>query len=1342
MNLPTVFDICVPREDVLKGTIAEADFAADLAKVLRGIASDDYQKPEQFFSHTYPTVGLQNLLRNVLARLSGDGSAAAAIFRLDTSYGGGKTHGLIALTHAANGMKGVTNIAEFVDPKFIPKQKIRIAAFDGENADPANGRNMGDGILAYTPWGELAYSLARKSGYERIRKSDETHTAPGAETLAELFGGEPSLILLDELSVYLRKAHHLHGAAAGDQLSAFLTSLFKAVESNPRVALVYTLAIGKEGKGSDAYSAENQFIADKMAEAESISARKATLLNPTEDHETVHVLLRRLFEKIDAAKAAPVIDAYRSLWLVHKELLPSEATRPETVEIFRNSYPLHPEVLETLTTKTATLANFQRVRGMLRLLARTVAQLWHARPADATAIHVHHIDLGFEPIRQEFFTKLGRTEFIPAVNHDIAGGTKQALAVELDDKYYAGLAPYATYTGRTVFLHSLAFNDQLKGIAAERLRFSVLSPALDLGFIDAVCKRFREESAYLDDRPGVPLRFLPETDLPARLKKYEAKVEIAPTLPEPELPAIPPVLALDVQRLVWAYIKQAAKMPNGGECVGEATANVTPWPHQVRTFQRLYDQWPPRLLIADEVGLGKTIEAGMLLRQAWLAGKARRVLILAPANICPQWQVELREKFNLHWPIYDGDQLLWPKSPGRSGPLEQPVARAEWHKQPFVIVSSHLMRRRERAPELIEQAEPWDIIVVDEAHHARRRAPGMPGERRSNRLLDLLQKIKERTHALLLMTATPMQVHPVEVWDLLSLLGLPPEWHEDAFLRFCRVVDHPSPSHEDLDFLAALFRVTEQRYGFVTEQQVRNAGASSGLQAKRVLSALRDDAAVPRRQLDANMRALAVRVIRSYSPIGRLVSRHTRDLLRRYHKAGKLKTPIADRVVEDRFVPLSTDEARIYEAVENYISTTYNQASPKEKNAVGFIMTIYRRRLASSFAALRNTLEDRLGAMETGSLLNVQEIEDEAEVELTDAENEVLGRDEVAELEREYLAQEEKSDIAGLLADIRRLPPDTKAECLRQELEKLRTSDYAQAMVFTQYTDTMDFLREQVTRRTTFRVMCFSGRGGEVQENDGRWRRISREEAKRRFRVGQADVLLCTDAAAEGLNFQFCGALINYDMPWNPMRVEQRIGRIDRLGQEHKKIRIINLHYEGTVEADVYMALRRRINLFESVVGRLQPILARLPSVITGHVLDPRNRDPDARSALTGNLEQQAEAAKQEGFDLDAMLDADLQEPPRPAPKLTLADLDLVIQRSDALPPGLVVKKLQNGEYAYQPPGMAQPVRVTSKADYYEEHSESVELWSAGSPCFPTMDDMPEQEISDINIAELLGTGK
>ena len=136
-----------------------------------------------------------------------------------------------------------------------------------------------------------------------MRRSDEQRVAPGAETLRALFGDAPTLVLLDELSVYLRKVGRLDDARG--QLTAFLTSLFKAVESTPNAALVYTLAIGKDGRATDAYSTENQFVADRMAEIESVSARKATLLNPTEEDETVQVLRRRLFEHVDDAPGTP-----------------------------------------------------------------------------------------------------------------------------------------------------------------------------------------------------------------------------------------------------------------------------------------------------------------------------------------------------------------------------------------------------------------------------------------------------------------------------------------------------------------------------------------------------------------------------------------------------------------------------------------------------------------------------------------------------------------------------------------------------------------------------------------------------------------------------------------------------------------------------------------------------------------------------------------------------------------------------------------------------------------------------------------------------------------------------
>ena len=330
-SLPTVFDLCQPRPDVLAGRVADADFAADLASVIAGTASAEYANPTRFFANTYPTGGLRDLLANVCARLSGSGGEAAAIFRLDTTYGGGKTHGLIALLHAAGGMQGVANASEFIDdPKRLPTGTVRIAAFDGENADPANGRDVGDGVLAYTPWGEIAYALAGGAGYERVRRSDEQGVAPGAETLRELFGGEPALILLDELAVYLRKVWRSQGSA--QQLTAFLTSLFKAVEGAPNAALVYTLAVGADGRATDAYSEENQFVANMLAETG--MDQDARLFRAFEAVLEVLPVSRR-FTKVDLqSEAAASSNDFEALYDLARLAYEKEVDQPKQLELW------------------------------------------------------------------------------------------------------------------------------------------------------------------------------------------------------------------------------------------------------------------------------------------------------------------------------------------------------------------------------------------------------------------------------------------------------------------------------------------------------------------------------------------------------------------------------------------------------------------------------------------------------------------------------------------------------------------------------------------------------------------------------------------------------------------------------------------------------------------------------------------------------------------------------------------------------------------------------------------------------------------------------------------------
>lgn len=812
------------------------------------------------------------------------------------------------------------------------------------------------------------------------------------------------------------------------------------------------------------------------------------------------------------------------------------------------------------------------------------------------------------------------------------------------------------------------------------------------------------------------LQFLPpEGSLPRRMEALVDDETASDPLPpsttaelEPIQPPVPEEAASPAERrrAMWENINQAATTEPGGERVGEATGLVTPWPHQIRAFERLYRNWPPRLLIADEVGLGKTIQAGLLLRQGWMAGRLKRVLVLAPKSVCKQWQIELREKFNLSWPIYDGAKLSWPKQGGAASAMERAVARSEWSREPFVIMSSHLARRRDRQGELL-QADPWDLIVLDEAHHARRRGAGSSQEKGANALLSLMRELTHRTDGLLLLSATPMQVHPVELYDLLSLLGLPEKWTADAFEGFFRDAARDPITPDGFDRLADLFQAAEARYGENSRSKIEGWTGLSTLKSRRIANALRDSSTLPRRALSAEERRAAQKVLRRSTPVAALMSRNTRDLLRRYQAAGKSVGAIATRKVDDVFIALGPEERAVYDAVERYISLTYDKAAASERNAVGFVMTIYRRRLASSFNALRRTLEKRLAGVVDETALE-EDIADalEAGEDLDAADAEA----------REKALHEESATLESLLLQTRALGVDSKALKLLDVLSDLREAGYRQAIVFTQFTDTLDFLRDLLAGKT--RVICFSGRGGEVRNNDGTWKAISREDVKRRFREDQADLLLCTDAAAEGLNFQFCGALVNYDLPWNPMRVEQRIGRIDRLGQKFADIRIVNLHYANTVEADVYMALRARIDVFENVVGGLQPILNRLPKLIEASVLSAGSDSADRAEQAVRSLDQEM-SSPSEAIDLADYADDDLELPPLPEPALTLNDLERLLHAPELLPSGVEVSPLGIRDFRYSSPELGRIVRVTVNRSFFDEHGESVEFWSPGSPTFP-----------------------
>ncbi len=671
---------------------------------------------------------------------------------------------------------------------------------------------------------------------------------------------------------------------------------------------------------------------------------------------------------------------------------------------------------------------------------------------------------------------------------------------------------------------------------------------------------------------------------------------------------------------------------------------IKPWPHQIKILRRVAEKFPQSFLIADEVGLGKTIETGLILRYLLLAKKVKRVLILAPASVQPQWLEELREKFNLLFWSYTHNSFTVHCSL-LTEQYRQPSTNP-WNTCDLILASSHLVRRTERMHQLLE-AEPWDLVILDEAHHARRKSP-QDRKETPNRLLELMEQLKEKTKSLILLSATPMQIDAIEVFDLLHLLGLQGHWsYGDNFCNYFASLQG-NIKRETLDF-----------WQIMCNDYFRHGGQPCSklqqyLQKDRILAYKLQDIWQRGKKISNNKQLLTdqafINTSRQYltanTPLKDLMFRHTRDTLRQYFRIGLLERDIPHRVVQDNAITLEPHrEVPLYQAVSNYVRHFYRLAQKDQRSCLGFLMTLYRKRLTSSFYAIKSSLQRRLDFLLTqqGSVLSNDDLAD-----LDDADDTVITG---LESFFEPVDPQEILYLEDLLRQFDNTGEDTKLsqfiKILRQELIERES-----AIAFTQYTDTMDYLRSTLQLLYGSQVACYSGRGGELYQN-GEWCIVPKEEIKRRFRQDEIKILLCTESASEGLNLQNCGVLINYDMPWNPMRVEQRIGRIDRIGQRYSTVRIHNFYYDGTVEAKVYRKLRDRINAFATVVGNLQPILAQVPTFIEQAAM---SADPEEEDVLMSEFDSVIDTpplrlAIEEiiSMDLDADL-AEIQKPIHPTP--------------------------------------------------------------------------------------------
>ncbi len=498
MQLPSIFKTCVPRSEILAGELSLDLFAAKLKLVVEGKAPSVYQDSTTFFSNTFATQGLKTLISEVFGRLVG-ASVGSPIIRLETSFGGGKTHDEIALWHIAKNGREIPGLERFTDLSVIPERPIQVAAIACQDLTPVEGVLHADtGVTTYTIWGEIAYQIGGIDGYSLLKGSDEQRVSPGTAVLERIIQGQPTVIILDEIAQHLRvsKAVTVGKSDLAQQVVAFLFSLMDLAASNSNLVFVYTLADSGDSFGEET---------TEIREAVSASARQERVLKPSTDVEIYNIVKQRLFASIDSDAAKNAAKEYLQTYKASSVTLPDGCKDARYAETIEASYPFHPELFSLLNKKIASIQNFQRTRGALRLFARVIRYLWNSNSNSATnwipLIHPHHIPIGIEEeITSELTSRLERPLLRLAISADIYNADGREAHAQLQDGEWkaAGKPAFSSWVARTIFLHSIN-QGVVAGISRTELNLSLLTPGLGTSFIDTALERLSTVAWYLEN---------------------------------------------------------------------------------------------------------------------------------------------------------------------------------------------------------------------------------------------------------------------------------------------------------------------------------------------------------------------------------------------------------------------------------------------------------------------------------------------------------------------------------------------------------------------------------------------------------------------------------------------------------------------------------------------------------------------------------------------------------------------------------------------------------------------------------------------------------------------------
>ena len=531
-------EVIVPHTDVLEGTFQQSEFAADLTAVQLGKATREYQEPAAFFQRTFITEGMRLLLIQVAQRLNGAGGEP--VVQLQTAFGGGKTHGMMAVYHLATRtcplaeLEGIPPLLDQAGLMEIPL--ARVAVLDGHAHAPGQPWQHGQQRIC-TLWGELAWQLGGEDGFQRVRDADATGTSPGKEGLANLLARyAPCVVLIDELVAYVRQfpdGQPLSGGTFDSNLS-FVQALTEACKLVPNAMILASLPESEVEAGS-----QRGVVA--LRALEKTFGRVQALWKPVASEEAFEIVRRRLFAPVrEPVVREQVCRAFADAYIAEGARLPSETQEFRYFDRLLRAYPIHPEVFDRLYEDWTTIEGFQRTRGVLKLMAKVIYRLWKD----------HNTDLMILPGSLPLYDGGTRNElnyylvagWDAVIERDIDGDRAETTELESKEPRF-GAVNAARRVARTIYLGSapasVATTAGIRGLDRARILLGCLQPGqMHSTYTDAL-SRLVDRLHYLNssgDRPQDTTRFWFDTranlrrEMEDRKRRFDEKSEVRTTL--------------------------------------------------------------------------------------------------------------------------------------------------------------------------------------------------------------------------------------------------------------------------------------------------------------------------------------------------------------------------------------------------------------------------------------------------------------------------------------------------------------------------------------------------------------------------------------------------------------------------------------------------------------------------------------------------------------------------------------------------------------------------------------------------------------------------------------------